>query len=56
MEWPAFELVCLDDSALRKDVMVGDQLTLDTFLQVHGAQGLRLIVSSIKGTFEELPQ
>lgn len=52
---PALELICLDDSALRKEVLGADEVTLDAFVRSHGALGLGAVVAAIKSTFLDLP-
>lgn len=47
---PGIDCVCLDDSALRKDVAIegGD---LDSLVRLHGEAGLEAIISAVKSVF-----
>lgn len=50
---PAVELICLDDSALRKEVLLQDSDTLDNLLRTHGTAGVGELIIAVKSTFRE---
>lgn len=53
VEKQALEFICLDDSALRKEVSEAQDFTLEAFRARHGDAGLKAVVQTIKGTFIE---
>jgi hypothetical protein len=48
---PAVELICLDDSALRKEVLLADGSVLDNFLAQYGSGAISELVTTVKSMF-----
>jgi|SRR5579859_3324524 len=48
------EVVCLDDSALRKDLLLQDEQTLPALRAAFGLEGDQALVEAVKGTFLDL--
>ena len=48
------QVICLDDSALRRDVLLQYSTTFDDFQRYVGDEAGRQLVLSVKGSFEEL--
>jgi len=51
---PAIRLICLDDSALRNDVLLNSSQTYDELVTTCGEAGRLAIVSSVKQGFRVL--
>ncbi|HEU4561577.1 MAG TPA: hypothetical protein VFS20_27375 [Longimicrobium sp.] len=51
---PALELICLDDSALRGEVVFNDSDTMYAYLTMHGDSGVRELVPLVTREFQEL--
>lgn len=51
---PALELICLDDSALRGEVVFNDSDTMHAYLTMHGDPGVRELVPLVTREFQEL--
>ena len=49
------EAICLDDSALRKEITLSPEDTFDDLMRVWGQEGLRALVEGVKSLYEELP-
>ncbi len=48
---PGVELVCLDDSALRKEVLLGTASRFDYFVSMMGDEGKLKLIRAVKGMF-----
>lgn len=51
--WPAVELICLDDSALRKEVILDDETTFGDMLTAWGQEGIQALVDAVKELYLE---
>jgi hypothetical protein len=51
---PAIRLICLDDSALRNDVLLNSSQTYDDLVTTWGGAGKYAIISSVKQGFRDL--
>jgi len=47
----AIELVCLDDSALRKEIQLASGTNFEEFKAQYGEIGLRELIKAVKGTY-----
>ena len=50
---PGMELVCLDDSALRKEVLLGIPSRVDYFMSMMGDEGKLKLIRAVKGMFPD---
>lgn len=52
---PALELICLDDSALRDQIVFESEATLTDYLEAHGDEGKRELIEHVKGLYRDDP-
>ena len=50
---PGVELICLDDSALRKEVLLGTPSRFDYFVSMVGDEGKLKLIRAVKGMFPD---
>ncbi len=54
--YPAVELVCLDDSALKKEIRLASATTFHDFKTQFGDYGVSELIKVVKSTFRELEE